>query len=70
MPRAKRTNKPLPKIEHRATGRAKRGVIAPVAQLVEANTPQIELRIEALPIIDHDLFRQCRVAAYKTIIAL
>ena len=70
MPRAKRTNKPLPQIKHRATGRAKRGVAALVARVVEQNTPTIELKIDQLPIVDHDLFRQCRVAAYKTLVAL
>lgn len=70
MPRAKRTNKQLPQMQRRATGRAKRGVVASVARVVEQNTPTIELKMDQLPIADHDLFRQCRVAAYKTLVAL
>jgi len=70
MPRPKRTNKPLPQLQHRATGRAKRGITASVARVVAQNTPTIELKIDQLPIADHDLFRQCRVAAYKTLVAL
>lgn len=51
MPRAKRTNKQLPQIGHRATGRAKRGIAQPVAQL--ASQRRISSRLpEGVTILD------------------
>lgn len=62
MPRPKRTNKPLPKIAHRATGRAKRGVVAPVAQVVAMNTPrrrlqrpEVEVMADLVEMIEREL---------------